>query len=152
MDNLNLRAGHYGQHLGPLKGTALWTRFIPHDTPKHGSWLNVQNVECGIRQGAGAVYDGTFGTPKTEAISTGSAFEPGAAAGAGMEGLCEDNRTRRAGLRYTIGQSLPNTFFAGRSFPRVIGLNCLVRPGSCSGGPIRRGHTRREYRGRWSLS
>ena len=49
MDNLNLhcRAAVIGV-LGPTRGAALWARFTPHYTPKHGSWLNPAEIEASL--------------------------------------------------------------------------------------------------------
>lgn len=49
MDNLNLhcRRTVVGV-LGPTRGAALWTRFTPHFTPKHGSWLNPAEIEASL--------------------------------------------------------------------------------------------------------
>jgi len=49
MDNLNLhcRAAVIGV-LGPKQGAALWARFTPHYTPKHGSWLNLAESELAV--------------------------------------------------------------------------------------------------------
>lgn len=49
MDNLNLhcRAAVIGV-LGPKRGAALWARFTPHYTPKHGSWLNPAEIEASL--------------------------------------------------------------------------------------------------------
>jgi len=35
---------YYGDHAG----TELWNRFTPHFTPKHGSWLNMAEIEIGL--------------------------------------------------------------------------------------------------------
>ena len=41
MDNLNLHGpSALIRTLGATPGAALWARFTPHYTPKHGSWLN----------------------------------------------------------------------------------------------------------------
>ena len=49
MDNLNLhgRDAVIGV-LGPTQGAALWARFTPHYTPKHGSWLNPAEIEASL--------------------------------------------------------------------------------------------------------
>jgi len=49
MDNLNLhcRRAVIGV-LGPTRGAALWARFTPHYTPKHGSWLNPAEIEASL--------------------------------------------------------------------------------------------------------
>lgn len=49
MDNLSTHflssvVGHYGSE----RGRALWNRFTPHYTPKHGSWLNQAEIEIGL--------------------------------------------------------------------------------------------------------
>jgi hypothetical protein len=33
---------------GPKRGRALWRRFTVHYTPKHGSWLNVAEIEASL--------------------------------------------------------------------------------------------------------
>jgi transposase len=49
MDNLNLHGpGTAVRILGAVKGTALWKRFTPHYTPKHGSWLNPAEIEASL--------------------------------------------------------------------------------------------------------
>jgi hypothetical protein len=49
MDNLNLHGpGSLVATLGPAKGAALWSRFTPHYTPKHGSWLNPAEIEASL--------------------------------------------------------------------------------------------------------
>ncbi len=49
MDNLNT---HYRKTLvdrfGEQEGGALWDRFTPHYTPKHGSWLNQAEIEISL--------------------------------------------------------------------------------------------------------
>ena len=35
--------------LGEAEGRRLWARFRVHDTPKHGSWLNIAETEISIR-------------------------------------------------------------------------------------------------------
>jgi transposase len=49
MDNLNLhcRKAVIGV-LGAKQGAALWGRFTPHYTPKHGSWLNPAEIEASL--------------------------------------------------------------------------------------------------------
>lgn len=49
MDNLNLH-GPRTLHtvLGRTAGAALWARFTPHYTPKHGSWLNPAEIEASL--------------------------------------------------------------------------------------------------------
>jgi hypothetical protein len=49
MDNLNLhcRAAVINV-LGLHEGAALWARFTPHYTPKHGSWLNPAEIEASL--------------------------------------------------------------------------------------------------------
>ncbi len=49
MDNLNMH-GSRPLHaaLGPTAGAALWARFTPHYTPKHGSWLNPAEIEASL--------------------------------------------------------------------------------------------------------
>jgi DDE superfamily endonuclease len=49
MDNLNLHAlGPVISVLGRRRGAALWNRFTPHYTPKHGSWLNPAEIEASL--------------------------------------------------------------------------------------------------------
>ncbi len=49
MDNLNLHGpGALIKRLGSEKGAALWARFTPHYTPKHGSWLNPTEIEASL--------------------------------------------------------------------------------------------------------
>jgi transposase len=49
MDNLNLHgSGSAVRVLGAVKGMALWKRFTPHYTPKHGSWLNPAEIEASL--------------------------------------------------------------------------------------------------------
>lgn len=49
MDNLNLHGpGSVISVLGARKGAALWQRFTPHYTPKHGSWLNPAEIEASL--------------------------------------------------------------------------------------------------------
>lgn len=49
MDNLRT---HYEKSLiktfGEKKGKKLWSRFTPHYTPKHASWLNQAEIEIGV--------------------------------------------------------------------------------------------------------
>lgn len=49
MDNLNTHCrktlvGRFGEQ----EGEALWNRFTPHYTPKHGSWLNQAEIEISL--------------------------------------------------------------------------------------------------------
>jgi transposase len=49
MDNLNLHgASALLSTLGAKQGAALWARFTPHYTPKHGSWLNPAEIEASL--------------------------------------------------------------------------------------------------------
>ena len=49
MDNLNLHGpGSLFSTLGPVQGAALWARFPPHYTPKHGSWLTPAEIEASL--------------------------------------------------------------------------------------------------------
>jgi transposase len=49
MDNLNLHGpGPLITRLGRTEGAALWARFTPHYTPKHGSWLNPAEIEASL--------------------------------------------------------------------------------------------------------
>jgi len=36
------------RHLGPRRGARLWRRFTVHYTPKHGSWLNMAEMEISL--------------------------------------------------------------------------------------------------------
>jgi hypothetical protein len=49
MDNLNT---HFEASLikkfGPRRGREIWSRFTPHYTPVHGSWLNQAEIEIGL--------------------------------------------------------------------------------------------------------
>ena len=48
-DNLNTHAEKsLLQAFGEREGRALWRRFTVHYTPKHGSWLNVAEIEAGL--------------------------------------------------------------------------------------------------------
>jgi hypothetical protein len=49
MDNLNLHGpSPLIGALGAEQGAALWARFTPHYTPKHGSWLNPAEIEASL--------------------------------------------------------------------------------------------------------
>jgi len=49
MDNLNLHGPNaLVATLGLARGAALWARFTPHYTPKHGSWLNPAEIEASL--------------------------------------------------------------------------------------------------------
>jgi hypothetical protein len=49
LDNLNVHGpAALVTTLGPVKGAALWARFTPHYTPKHGSWLNPAEIEASL--------------------------------------------------------------------------------------------------------
>jgi transposase len=49
MDNLSThKEKSLIDSLGPKLGTALWQRFTPHYTPKHGSWLNQAEIEISM--------------------------------------------------------------------------------------------------------
>ena len=49
MDNLNLHGPRtLINTLGAEQGAALWARFTPHYTPKHGSWLNPAEIEASL--------------------------------------------------------------------------------------------------------
>ena len=49
MDNLNThRAGALYEAFPPAEAKALWDRFEVVYTPKHGSWLNVAEVELNV--------------------------------------------------------------------------------------------------------
>ena len=49
MDNLNLHSANaLIRALGATQGAALWGRFTPHYTPKHGSWLNPAEIEASL--------------------------------------------------------------------------------------------------------
>lgn len=56
IDNLSTHSVHsLTRFYGEEKGQRLWTRFTIHYTPKHGSWLNMAEIEIGLlnRQGLG---------------------------------------------------------------------------------------------------
>ena len=49
MDNLNThKAASLYECFEPAKALALWQRFEVHYTPKHGSWLNMAEIEIGL--------------------------------------------------------------------------------------------------------
>lgn len=49
VDNLNThRESSVIRYYGPEKGSALWSRFRVHYTPKHGSWLNQAEIAIGM--------------------------------------------------------------------------------------------------------
>lgn len=49
MDNLNTHtAAALYEAFEPAKALALWQRFEVHYTPKHGSWLNMAEIEIGL--------------------------------------------------------------------------------------------------------
>ena len=49
MDNLNThRPGAFHETFDPTRAKALWDRFEFVHTPKHGSWLNVAEVELNV--------------------------------------------------------------------------------------------------------
>ena len=49
MDNLNIHGPQaLTTALGTVKAAALWARFTPHYTPKHGSWLNPAEIEASL--------------------------------------------------------------------------------------------------------
>lgn len=49
MDNLNThKAAALYESFAPAKALALWQRFEVHYTPKHGSWLNMAEIEIGL--------------------------------------------------------------------------------------------------------
>jgi hypothetical protein len=49
MDNLNIHGLQaLTTVLGPAPAAALWARFTPHYTPKHGSWLNPAEIEASL--------------------------------------------------------------------------------------------------------
>lgn len=49
MDNLNTHfATSLTDTLGEAEGEKLWSRFTPHYTPKHASWLNQAEIEIGL--------------------------------------------------------------------------------------------------------
>ena len=48
-DNLNTHSEKSAiEVLGPLEGRRLWKRFEVHYTPKHGSWVNVPELEASL--------------------------------------------------------------------------------------------------------
>ena len=52
MDNLNTHnAGSFYEKFPPEKAKALWDRFEFVHTPKHGSWLNVAEIELNVLWG-----------------------------------------------------------------------------------------------------
>ena len=49
MDNLNTHCRKtLVDRFGPTRRGALWNRFTPHYTPKHGSWLNQAEIEISL--------------------------------------------------------------------------------------------------------
>lgn len=49
MDNLSThKEKSLIETFGPERGAALWKRFTPHYTPKHGSWLNQAEIEISM--------------------------------------------------------------------------------------------------------
>ena len=49
MDNLNThKASSFYQAFAPVKAKALWDRFEFVYTPKHGSWLNMAEIELNV--------------------------------------------------------------------------------------------------------
>jgi len=52
MDNLNFHnAGSFYESFPPDKAKALWDRFEFVYTPKHGSWLNMAEIELNVLTG-----------------------------------------------------------------------------------------------------
>jgi hypothetical protein len=52
MDNLNTHnAGSFYEKFPPEKAKALWDRFEFVHTPKHGSWLNIAEIELNVLWG-----------------------------------------------------------------------------------------------------
>ena len=52
MDNLNTHApGSWYENLSPREAKALWDRFELIYTPKHGSWLNMAEIELNVLAG-----------------------------------------------------------------------------------------------------
>jgi len=52
MDNLNTHnAGAFYESFPPDKAKALWDRFLFVYTPKHGSWLNMAEIELNVLTG-----------------------------------------------------------------------------------------------------
>jgi len=52
MDNLNThKAGSFYEKFPPEKAKALWDRFEFVHTPKHGSWLNIAEIELNVLWG-----------------------------------------------------------------------------------------------------
>src|SRR5262245_23073792 len=79
MDNLNLhcRAAVIGV-LGPKRGAALWARFTPHYTPKHGSWLNPAEIEASLwsRECHGRDRVDSFGVLRARTRAWGASGHP----------------------------------------------------------------------------
>ena len=49
MDNLNThREASLEKRFGSEEGKAIWSRFTPHYTPVHASWLNQAEIEIGL--------------------------------------------------------------------------------------------------------
>jgi hypothetical protein len=49
MDNLNIHCQKsLTDYYGDLAGQYFWSRFTPHYTPKHGSWLNQAEIEISL--------------------------------------------------------------------------------------------------------
>jgi transposase len=49
MDNLNTHnKSSLIEKFGEKKGTQMWSRIVPHYTPKHASWLNQAEIEIGM--------------------------------------------------------------------------------------------------------
>lgn len=51
MDNLNThKESSLTEKFGEVEGRRLWSRFTPHYTPKHGSWLNQAEIAISVMQ------------------------------------------------------------------------------------------------------
>lgn len=51
MDNLNThKESSLIETYGEIEGRRLWEQFIPHYTPKHGSWLNQAEIAISVMQ------------------------------------------------------------------------------------------------------
>ena len=103
-----------------------------------------------------AVYDGTFGTPKTEAGSRRIPLSDTALRLLIAEWKAHANEHASQRLWCSrhgwVHPSRRTTCCGGRSSRRASGWDCPARRGSRSGGPTRRGRTTRACPARWSRS